>query len=181
MVGVVKSCCQHSLQDMHKPSPATVPSQGSSPDETASTRSRRWEQSFPCCQFEGLELEEQPCTGHTCSAQPGSAPAGPGIGLGQPELPGTHGHAGWEQVERPGLAAVPGLQQDTVPLFAWARCGRLPQLGTRRLVLFKRLLFSPCVFGKTRGEPGRGMRTTLASSALSFCCRGHLPGCTPSP
>lgn len=116
MVGVVKSCCQHSLQDVHEPSPATVPSQASSPDKTASTRSRlsrhrRWEQSLPCCQFERRWVgagETPPHTHTPAPTQPGSAPAGPVLpfklqpervllsghtsvpwmGLGQPELPG---------------------------------------------------------------------------------------------
>lgn len=179
------------------------------PTKTASTRSRlsrhrRWEQSFPCCHFERrwAGAGETPPHSHThthllphslAQPQPRAAfpvparvvcAAGTLLGVLDPagtaraprgltELPGNR----WRSQ---GWLPVPGLQEDTVALFACAQCGRLPQLGTRRLVLFKRLLFSPCVFGKTRGEPGRGMRTTLASSALSFCCRGHLPGCTPS-
>lgn len=85
--------------------------------------------------------------------------------------------SGWEQVVRPGLLPVPGLQEDTEPLFAPAQCGRLPQLGSRRLVLFKRLLFSPCVFGKTRGEPGRGMGTTLAGVCAAV---GTSPAAVPA-
>lgn len=60
-------------------------------------------------------------------------------------------------------------------MFARVWCGRLPQLGTRRLVLLKRLLFSPGVFGKNKG--GAGQRHKIHPGF--FCLEFLLPWAHP--
>lgn len=105
----------------------------------------------------------------------------PRIGLGRPELAGNPQTRG---VGAGGAAGAGCLCSGRTQRLCLPVCGvgGSPSLAPRRLVLFKRLLFSPCVFGKKQGgELGRGVRSTLASSAWSFCCCGHLPGCPPGP
>lgn len=87
----------------------------------------------------------------------------------------------------------PGSGPSTVPWVRAARggrqrlcsrpcCGGGSQLGTGRLVLSKRPLFSACGFGKkTVGELGRGTRPALAVCGWDFGCLGHPHACAQLP
>lgn len=129
MVGVVKSCCQHSLQDVYEPSPATVPSQASSPDKqrahgAASPGTGDGSRVYRAVSLSGavLEPEKHPPNKHTHTQllphslpQPQPAPVtlqperghSPGSGWDSRSSPGTHGHAGWKQVESSARAGCP--------------------------------------------------------------------------
>lgn len=195
IVGVVKSCCQHSVRGVCEPSSATAPAQASSSDKTESTRSLS-QQQIPAAEdgsraypaLSGFELREHPptCTPrllHTL-AQLQSSPCCvsrsrlsrfwcwdtsgcPGSGWDGWSSPSTHGPAGWEQEQGPGAHAVGGHSG----FVCCVRCGSLPPLGTR-LLLSTGPLFPPCVLVKTRGELARSTRDTLAASAPVHAAMG---------
>lgn len=195
MVGVVKSCCQHSFQDVHQPSPATVPSQGISPDKTASTRSRlsrhgRWELSLPCCQFERRCVGAGGTPPHTTHllphslclsrASPGrlccrdTAPC-PAPGRDSHSSPGTRGHAGCEQVERPGQAArarAPGGHSGFVcPCTVW----EAPPAWQQKVSAFQKTIVFTLSFWKNKGRA----RQRHENHPGFFCLEFLLPWAPP--
>lgn len=151
MVGAVKSCCQHSVQDVREPSPATVPSPASSSHKTESalgpfpgtdTRCRRQNWSLPCCRFEWSWVgagKTHPCT---------HAPHYSHILWLSPSIPTPCFMLSAEWVLLLGHISVPriGLGRPADPLARgrWSGRGWLPMPGTGRT---RRLCLPVCGVG----------------------------------